>query len=167
MSEKSIVENEVSNVVKVCGVDTNRFSKVSDEDAKTIIEDVFYSFVDISQHTEVSLNRVYDKLDDRLNNAYSKGVTLGELSWESFLSNVYQFAPNRDNTVYLIVSGAGEEDYSVVYEGEVSEVVKVLFNGVPLGNGGDFTIVPKHYDWLIYYNDSQERLRYVTDTLKY
>jgi hypothetical protein len=54
-----------------------------------------------------------------------------------------------------------------VYEGEVSEVVKLLFNGVPLGNGGDFTVVPKHYDWLIYYNDSQERLRYVTDTLKY
>lgn len=162
MSEKLNVELEVSNVIKESSIDTSRFFKVSEEKSKDIIDDIFYSFVDISKYTKISLNRIYDKLDDKFQNYASKGVSLESLSWENFLSHIYQFAPNKDNLVYLIVSGSDKEDYSVVYEGEISEVVKVLFYGVPLGNNGDFTITSKHYDWLIYYNDNLERLRYVT-----
>ena len=162
MSEKLNVELEVSNVIKEASIDTSRFFKVSEEKSKGIIDDIFYSFVDISKYTDISLNRIYDKLDDKFQNYASKGVSLEGLSWEEFLSHIYQFAPNKDNLVYLIISGSGKEDYSVIYEGEISEVVKVLFYGVPLGNNGDFTITSKHYDWLIYYNDGLERLRYVT-----
>ncbi|MCD7800225.1 MAG: hypothetical protein LUG94_03320 [Ruminococcus sp.] len=162
MSEKTNVQYEVENVVKEFSIDVNRFVKVLEEKSKDIIDDVFYSFVDISKYVKVSLNCIYDKLDDRFKNYLSKGVTCGELSWEDFLSYIYKFAPNKDNSVYLIISGSGEEDYSVVYDGEISEVVKVLFYGVPLGNNGDFTIVSKYYDWLIYYHDDKERLCYVT-----
>lgn len=165
MSEKDIVENEIKNVIKEFSIDIDRFSKVSEEKSKDIIGDVFYSFVDISKYIKVSLNRIYDKLDDKFQNYASKGITFKGISWEDFLGHIYKFAPNKDNFVYLIVSGNGEEDYSVIYEGEVSEVVKVLFYGVPLGNNGDFTIVSKHYDWLIYYQDDIERLRYVTNAM--
>lgn len=165
MLEKLKVENEIENVIRESSIDISRFSKVADDQIKSIIDDVFYSFADISKYTKVSLNRIYNKLDERLNNKYSKGVNFGELSWEDFLSYIYMFAPKKDNIVYLIISGSDEEDYSVIYQGEISEVVKVLFEGVPLGNSGDFTIVPKHYDWLIYYQDNKERLRYITDTI--
>lgn len=166
MSEKDIVENEIKNVIRDFSIDTNRFFKVSEKKTKDIIDDVFYSFVDISKYTKLSLNCIYDKLDERFQNYLSKGISFGDLSWEEFLNNIYQFAPKKDNFAYLIVSGSSEEDYSVIYEGEISEIVKVLFEGIPLGNNGDFTVVSKHYDWLIYYNDAQERLRYITDTIK-
>lgn len=165
MLESLKVQNEIEKVIQDFSIDNNRFFKVSEEKSKDIIDDVFYSFADISKYTKISLNRIYDKLDEKLNNKYSKGINLGELSWEDFLSYIYKFAPKKDNIIYLIISGNCEEDYSVIYQGEISEVVKVLFEGVPLGNNGDFTIVPKHYDWLIYYQDNRERLRYITDTI--
>ncbi len=163
MSEKAMVENEIQNVIEEFNIDTKRFFRVSEEKSKEIAEDVFYCYADISRYNKVSLNRIYDRLDERFQNYLSKGINFGELSWEEFLGYIYQFAPKKDNLVYLIVAGNRGEDYSVIYEGELSEVVKVLFNGVPLGNNGDFTIVPKHYDWLIYYHDAQERLRYITE----
>jgi hypothetical protein len=166
MSEKAIVENEIENVIRDFNIDRSRFSKVSEEKSKEIVDDVFYSYADISRYTKVSLNRIYDKLDERFQNYLSKGINFGELSWEEFLGYIYQFAPKKDNMVYLIVAGYREEDYAIIYEGELSEVIKVLFNGVPLGNNGDFTIVPKHYDWLIYYHDTQERLRYITENVQ-
>lgn len=166
MQEKQLVEDEIARTIEEYSIDASRLSKVSEERAKEVVEDVFYSFVDVTKSAEVSLNRIYDRVDERYQNHLSKGVSLGELSWKEFLDYVYRFVPKEDNSVYLIVSGRGEEDYSVVYEGELSEVVRLLFYGVPLGNGGDFTVVSKHCEWLVYYQDDRERLRYVSDTVR-
>jgi len=162
------VKNEIQKVIEEFSIDTNRFYQVPEEKAKDILDDIFYSFADISKYTKISLNCIYDKLDERFQNYLSQSVNFGDLSWEEFLNYIYKFAPKKDNSVYLCISGdTDEDDYSAIYEGEISEVVKILFEGVPLGNNGDFTIVSKHYDWLIYYNDTQERLRHVTDTVKF
>ena len=164
--EENIVIDEVQNVVTSFNIDKSKFFKVSDEVEESVIEDTYYSFVDVSQYSTISINKIYDKLDDRLsNNDLTKSIILGERSWEDFLKYIFMYAPKSDNSAYLCISGtAQDEDFSAVYQGELSAIVKVLFEGVPLGNGGDFTIVSNHFNWLIYYNDSQETLCYIQDT---
>lgn len=161
MSEKENVREEIKRVIEEFSL--SGLKEIPEDKSKDIISDIFYSFVDISKYTKISLNKIYNKLDDKLNNQYKKEVSLGELSWEEFLNYIYKFAPKEDNQVYLVVSGASDEDYSVIYDGSLLEIYKLLFEGVPLGNNGDFTIVPKHYDWLIYYDDINETLGYISE----
>ncbi|MGN1411031.1 MAG: DUF6756 family protein [Oscillospiraceae bacterium] len=163
MSEKENVKKEIKRVIEECSL--HGLTEIPEDKSKDIISDIFYSFVDISKYTKISLNKIYNKLDDRLNNQYKRQVSFGELSWEDFLSYIYKFVPKEDNQVYLVVSGASDEDYSVIYDGELVEVYKLLFDGVPLGNNGDFSIVSKYYDWLIYYDDTSETLGYISEKL--
>jgi hypothetical protein len=163
MSEEELVKKEIERLK--CELSLDGVTILSDENSKEIVADVFYSFVDISKLSKVSLNKIYDKIDDKLkDNSFKKEVELGELTWEEFLDHLYEFIPTDDVPLYLIVSGADVEEYSVVCKGTITEIYKLLFDGVPLGNGGDFTIVPTSYDWLVYYHDTDEKLCYVSES---
>ena len=165
MNEKEIIENEINRVIQENKI--IELKKVAEEKSNQIVSDIFYSFIDISKYTNVSLSRVYLKLDSKLDNLYKKEVSLDELSWEIFLNHIYRFIPQGTTQAYVIISKMREatEDYSIVYEGSVGSIYKLLFEGIPLGNGGDFTIVSLNYDWLIYYYDDQERLCYISESV--
>lgn len=163
MSEKSMAENEIIRVIQELSLN-DKISVIDEKSSLEIIGDIFYSFVDISKHGKVSLNRIYQKLDSKLDNKFKKEVSFGELSWEEFLNNIYSFVSKKDIPVYLIISGTDDEDYSIISKGTLVDIYKLLFDGIPFGNNSDFTIVSTTYDWLVYYNDTDEKLCYISES---
>ena len=138
---------EIESIIKQSAIDRKRFFEVDKFSYKAIQNKVIAKFINIERQFDFNLHRGYLRYNPKL-----RYIEIGyrkSSEWWEWFRLLPQILKGSMDAVYVIFVG---DDYTWVYEGYIPELIEILFQGSPIGDG-DCYIVSKKYEWLIGYSD--------------
>jgi len=138
---------EIENIIKKSNIDRKHFFEVDKLAYRQIIDKTISKFIHCIDKLDFNLQRGYLRYNPKLRCIGIKCPNHNEWwQWFRLLSSI---CPNNTEVVYIMFVG---DDYVWVYEAFLPEIVEVLFQGSPIGDG-DCYIISKKFEWLIGYSD--------------
>ena len=149
---------EIENIIKDLSIDRTRFFEVDKLTYRQIIDKTISKFIYCRDKFDFNLQRGYLRYNPKLR---CIGIACqNHNEWWQWFRLLPQICPNNAEVVYIIFVG---KDYSWVYEAFLPEIVEVLFQGSPIGDG-DCYIISKKLEWLIGYSDDGDYITCVDDS---
>lgn len=148
-SWKTNIRDEIEKIIKAENIDKTRFHEFDKHRYNKIITKFYYTFFDYEKYKNISLNYLWLKVRSDIKNEIVQGLNqCKNWNWSEYINNITKYIPDINKMYYLIF------DYGWVYEGYIGDIEKVLLETTVIL--GDFYIVSKKFDRVIFRNDDGE-----------